>query len=286
MADVEVILTALRQFAGTVTAKMNQLTAGEPEDQLRAPFETFMQAVGQAPARNIVCTGETRLRRLGKPDYAVHSDKILIGYVELKALRIARMRLDGKKMRRIEVEDASAEQRYYVQIVDCAGDQRVKSAICERYTGLVDAGFQAIVGIRDVYPDCAYERILELRRGLASRIRTKPVRVLFVLAVMEIEAWFLAEHRHFAKIHPGLTPTRIKGELGFDPSKDDMQLREHPAADLDCIYRLGGERYGKQKDTALRTIDALDYADIYLRFGEQFPDIQRLVECLDVFLTD
>jgi len=36
------ILPALKKFAEAVTAKMNQLTAGEPEDQLRGPFEVFM----------------------------------------------------------------------------------------------------------------------------------------------------------------------------------------------------------------------------------------------------
>ena len=72
--------------ASTVTAKMAQVTAGSPEDQLRAPFETFMAAVAQALGWNVVCTGETPLPdRLGRPDYAVHLNRMLAGYVELKA---------------------------------------------------------------------------------------------------------------------------------------------------------------------------------------------------------
>ena len=79
-------LAALKKFADTVTAKMNTLTVGEPEDQLRAPFETLMQEVGRGLGQKVVCTGETMLAgRLGKPDYAVHSGKLLAGYVELKA---------------------------------------------------------------------------------------------------------------------------------------------------------------------------------------------------------
>ena len=84
--EEKAVLAALRKFAGAVTAKMTSLTIGEPEDQLRSPFEIFMQDLGRAIARDLVCTGETRLpNRLGKPDYAVHSGRILIGYVELKA---------------------------------------------------------------------------------------------------------------------------------------------------------------------------------------------------------
>ncbi len=77
---------ALELFASTVTAKMAQVTTGSPEDQLRAPFETFMDAAAQVLGSNAVCTGETPLPdRLGRPDYAVHLDQLLAGYVELKA---------------------------------------------------------------------------------------------------------------------------------------------------------------------------------------------------------
>lgn len=77
---------ALRAFAASVTAKMTQLTLGEPEDQLRAPFENFMAEFADALGWDIVCTGETPLpERLGRPDYAVHLDRLLAGYVELKA---------------------------------------------------------------------------------------------------------------------------------------------------------------------------------------------------------
>jgi hypothetical protein len=79
------VFDALKKFADTVTAKMNTLTAGEPEDQLRGPFEVFMNEVGRALAVNVVCAGETRLAgRLGKPDYAVHAAGLLAGYAELK----------------------------------------------------------------------------------------------------------------------------------------------------------------------------------------------------------
>ena len=77
---------ALQTFASTVTAKMAQSTPGAPEDQLRAPFETFMAAAARALGWNVVCTGETPLPdRLGRPDYAVHLNQLLAGYVELKA---------------------------------------------------------------------------------------------------------------------------------------------------------------------------------------------------------
>ena len=80
------IHAALQDFAASVTAKMTQVALGAPEDQLRGPFETFMDEVGHAFGWNVVCTGETPLPdRLGRPDYAVHLNQLLVGYVELKA---------------------------------------------------------------------------------------------------------------------------------------------------------------------------------------------------------
>ncbi len=80
------IYAALQGFAASVTAKMTQITAGEPEEQLRGPFENFMKDAAQALGWKIVCTGETPLPdRIGKPDYAVHLNQLLAGYVELKA---------------------------------------------------------------------------------------------------------------------------------------------------------------------------------------------------------
>ncbi|MBN2208556.1 MAG: N-6 DNA methylase [Candidatus Coatesbacteria bacterium] len=80
------IYQALQTFAEAVTAKMTQLTSGEPEDQLRGPLESFMGDAGPALGFSVVCTGEAKLPgRLGKPDYAVHAHGLLAGFVELKA---------------------------------------------------------------------------------------------------------------------------------------------------------------------------------------------------------
>ena len=77
---------ALEKSATSVTAKMTRLSAGDPEDQLRAPFEEFMKDVAAVLGWKLVCTGNTRLPdRLGIPDYALHLNRLLIGYAELKA---------------------------------------------------------------------------------------------------------------------------------------------------------------------------------------------------------
>lgn len=86
MGKKATIFEALQDFAAAVTAKSSQLTPGEPEDQLRGPFENIMTAASGVLGKKLVCKGETPLPgRLGKPDYGVHHKKLLTGYVELKA---------------------------------------------------------------------------------------------------------------------------------------------------------------------------------------------------------
>lgn len=101
------ILEALRSFAEAVKAKMSQLTRGEPEDQLRGPFETLMSDAARVLGWNVVCTGEMHLPdRLGRPDYAVHLNKLLAGYVELKAPGV------GAKVERLSARNRDQWKRF------------------------------------------------------------------------------------------------------------------------------------------------------------------------------
>ena len=80
------IYDALRIFANEVTAKSGSVISGEPEEQLRAPFEALLQVAGNALGMDVVCIGEVHLQqRLGKPDYAINAGGLLAGYAELKA---------------------------------------------------------------------------------------------------------------------------------------------------------------------------------------------------------
>ena len=97
---------------------------------------------------------------------------------------------------------------------------------------------------------------------------------------MEIEAWILAEYTHFARFDPGLTMARIRNQMGFDPAKDDLEQRWHPAEDMDHIYRLVGARYTKQRNNLERTLDLLDYRFFVSNVSRRFSDAGRLISLL------
>ncbi|MDR3323686.1 MAG: N-6 DNA methylase, partial [Zoogloeaceae bacterium] len=78
--------TALQQFARSLHEKFSVHVAGEPEDQLRAPFEQLLAVAGQELGfQKVVPIGETALMTIGRPDYGVACNKLLCGHVELKA---------------------------------------------------------------------------------------------------------------------------------------------------------------------------------------------------------
>lgn len=86
LAAPDQLVPYLKKFAETVTLKFSVNFLGEPENQLRAPFERFFEAYGKIIFRPLKIVGEAALAgSLGKPDFVVYLDNAIIGYVELKA---------------------------------------------------------------------------------------------------------------------------------------------------------------------------------------------------------
>jgi hypothetical protein len=99
---------------------------------------------------------------------------------------------------------------------------------------------------------------------------------------MEIAAWFRVETSHLAGIDSGIKLAAVP-LLGFDPEADDLEQRPTPATDLASCYALGGKAY--QKDAALDTVEALDYARVYLHVRTRFRHLDRLSSSLEAFLA-
>lgn len=172
---------------------------------------------------------------------------------------------------------------YYFLVVDCGSDSRVASDVRDNYESLVAAKFTSIVGIRDVYPSL-YGDIAAIRKGMFFKQKTKPFAPKFLLSIMEIEAWFLAEHTHLLKLDQSLTPARIATDQGFNPSVDDMSRRPHPAEDLGRIYAMAGHAYGKNKRAIQRTVGHLDCESMYLA-ADRMPELNLFVQEVDTFCT-
>lgn len=80
------VLEAFTRFADEVKQKLTSVISGEPEDQLRGPFEQLVKAMAAMGGHQATVTGEVSLGAgLGRPDYGIAIDGVLTGYAELKA---------------------------------------------------------------------------------------------------------------------------------------------------------------------------------------------------------
>lgn len=82
--------SACATFGVSAKAKLaNPAAIGEPEDQLRAPFEQFLADLAELcnfPKTAVTAIGESSISDLKtRPDYAVTAYKALVGFIELKA---------------------------------------------------------------------------------------------------------------------------------------------------------------------------------------------------------
>jgi hypothetical protein len=175
-------------------------------------------------------------------------------------------------------------QEYYALIVDCGSDSSVKSDVLDQYNSLVKAGYEAVLAIRDVFP-LTHGDIPRLRKGLAEKLPLAPVLPVFVLGVMEVESWFLAEHTHYPKVDAALTAAKIRSDLNFDPENGDMQSRVNPAADLRNAYQLVGKTYKKDRERVERTVNLLDYTRLYFDWPGKFGDFGILINAINTFLS-
>ncbi len=81
----KMLTTAISDYGAAVKQRLSSpAIAGAPEDQLRGPLETLVQAAGEACAfRAVNLIGETSLADIrSRPDFAVTVNKALTGFIE------------------------------------------------------------------------------------------------------------------------------------------------------------------------------------------------------------
>lgn len=214
--------------------------------------------------------------------------RLLIEIAGRKNIRIDRIKAFGgatsrRSFRVIEAE-AHSGQSVYVLLRDCGSDSRVASDIRDNYDGLIRQGYTSIIGLRDVIPHSRLD-IPRIKRFINYGVKTVPVTPEIHLAVMEVEAWFLAECTHFSRIDIAITPELILERLGFDPRVDDMTLRDAPAVDLRRCYAIAGKSYQKDRAHIERTVNALDLTSMCLEVGERISHLNVFLKSLDLSLA-
>lgn len=182
--------------------------------------------------------------------------------------------------RTITLEGYSASSTpYYALICDCGADNSVASDMRDNYERMVQAGYQLVLGLRDVYPEP--DSKIPLIRAATSKILPKgAVPSHLILAIREIEAWFFVEDNHYPAIHPDLNSELIMNHLGINTATVDAEKIKCPAESLHSAYQLKGRAYKKDRTRVERTVNSLDYARIDMELSRRIPALGEL--CMHV----
>jgi len=174
---------------------------------------------------------------------------------------------------------------FHVLIYDCGADNRVKSEILENLSSLTESGYSQVVGIRDLYP-LATDELPRLEKGLnflPSYLRKFRNAFSVIIAVQEVETWFLAETNHLKRVDNRLTGSFIYKHLHFNPYSVNAMERTHPAKDLNNIYQLVGKSYTKRYWQVVRLVSRLDFDHILRHVRYDIPALGKLIGILEDF---
>ncbi|WP_368220404.1 DUF4276 family protein [Aeromonas sp. R7-2] len=177
------------------------------------------------------------------------------------------------------------ETKYYVLIRDSSSDSRVVSDVKDNIYNLQKEGFEKVIGLRDLYP-IALDELKDVEGASNYVIPKNSIDFNIVIAVREIETWFLAEINHYEKIHNALNLGEIKNKLNIDLASINTEIIEHPSSMLHEIYNLVGFAYKKSRKHVERTVNALDMENTYLNLSENMKSLMILIGEIDDFLVE
>ncbi|MBF0338047.1 MAG: DUF4276 family protein [Nitrospirae bacterium] len=153
--------------------------------------------------------------------------------------------------------------KFYVLIHEVGNDEKVNITIREKAETMIkNHNYSYIIGLRDLYnpryPD-PHRRKQEIRDKLINAFY-KPFdecnykdKIKYILAIMEIEAWFLLDKDFFVKMTDN--PPEVTRIL----DKENTEDYERPAKVIERLYRFSDKEYGKHKDDSYKIIYHLDY---------------------------
>lgn len=165
----------------------------------------------------------------------------------------------------------------YFQVIWIGNDVSVISRILRREQHLWNAGFERIIGLRDMYSKAYREAVgngkinaeiskkfIDQHKAQIKKSANRPGDIYFHFAIMETEAWILGIKDIFSKINPVLTSKFIKTHLEFDLNTIDPESEFfHPANVVEKIFALINQSYNKSKGNIYRIVSQTSNEDYH-----------------------
>ena len=217
-------------------------------------------------------------------------EKLLSEYLTYSKYAIESVKLLGEKSVKITTKsNFSPKIKYNILIYDVGGDEKAVSALLERAEKMINQfKYYRLFALRDLHPK-KRENKKKIINLVNYEFNKKPFRnhLRFILAIMEIESWFLADYNLFYRTNNILRPNYIKNKLHIDLIKDDPELYESPAVKVGKILSLVGIKYKKREKQSYNICYNIDYA--FLCFGEEIENkissFKYLIKCINESLN-
>jgi len=175
------------------------------------------------------------------------------------------------------------ETEYYILIYTSCNDERVVSDYKERYNNLISQGYNTVLALRDLYPK-DYEDLSRVENSITFALNLESIPNNIHIATREVETWFLGEYTHFNKIHTNITLDAIQAKTSYlFPLEEYEKTIVDPAKTLDEIYNIEGLRYRKKAHQVQRTVNNLDYENLYLNVRNNVPSLNKFLQDIDSF---
>ena len=178
----------------------------------------------------------------------------------------------------------NANAKIHFQIINVGNDSSVLQRILKREQLLWNAGYDRIIGLRDMYSSDyiqAMKQPREIKPELNQKFieganktleqkAIKPQNIKFHFAIMELEAWFLGIPKLWER--KGITNQIIQEKLKYNLSETDPEITFlHPAETVKEILKIVNESYRKQASEVESLVSCIEKQD--------FEDLQNSQKC-------
>lgn len=178
----------------------------------------------------------------------------------------------SEKFDRADYDFSNPGADVHYQIINVGMDGNVLSRILSREQYLYNAGYEKIIGLRDMYSG-EYKKIVQdrmvdlqvndrFRQGTLASISQKakqPGQISFCFAIMELEAWWIGIPSLWGSIDPEL---KQQNESCFSFPESVF----HPAVFIDQLFQSNSNTYKKKKaevESIVGKILREDYVDLH-----------------------
>ncbi|MFH1287071.1 MAG: DUF4276 family protein [bacterium] len=191
-------------------------------------------------------------------------EKFLSEYFGIIKVTIKSNKLIGDKTHQIRARKINSNTEVYVLIYEVMNGDKVVSEVLDRAERMIKVGYRQLLALRDLYPKKIEEKDRIINATLKEFNKSQFAdKLKHILAIMEIEAWFLADYKLFEKIDKRLTTQFINHNSGLDLMNTDPETYPHPAKIIDTILKIVGKSYKKHEEQSYNIIHNINYEFLY-----------------------